>query len=299
VMALFNLLVAAAALYPLAAPMDASLSHNPEAGRIGLSFDYRWWTDWTIDQAPVVTSTLDLLGAAGFAVVLASTFFAGGLLEALRAGPGRPLVFEPLPDPFYRGATPEWRSAAPGTASVQIFFRESARHFPVFVLLLALSAPLYWLVQKVLNEWALVALDGLLEGVKDERVGLLLTLLRSVLFVAAFQMVTVLIEYARAQAVLKPGASIRDLLVLPLALLRFRPGVFLGIEAGALLLQIAAMIAFMPIDRLLGVWPPVAATLGLAASQVFLFSRLLIRAGAQGAQLRLAQAWLDRQPGER
>lgn len=294
VMACFNLVLAAAVLYPLFGAMDASLSHHPDASRIGRELDYRWWTDWTIDQEALVTSSVNLLGAAGFALVLVSTFFAGGLLEALRAGPRSALSFEPLPDPFYRGATPEWRSAAPGPASVQIFLRESARHFPVFLLLLAISLPLYWMVQRTLNEAALIGLDGLLEGIEDERLGLLLTVMRAVLFVSAFHGVTVLFEYARAHAVLKPGASLRDLLSLPLAILRGRPAAFLGIEAGAFLLQLAAMLAFMPIDRLLGRWSPIAATAGFAASQIFLFARLFIRAGAQGAQLRLAQAWLER-----
>jgi len=292
--AFFNLILAAAVLYPMFGPLDASLSHHPDAERIGRDFDYRWWTDWTADQASVVTSSVDLLGAAGFAMLLASAFFAGGLLESLRSGPRHTLSFEPLPDPFYRGATPEWRAAAPGPASVQIFLRESARHFPGFLILLAISLPLYWIVQRLLNVAAVIGLDGILEGIRDERMGLLLTLARALVFVGAFQLVTVLFEYARAQAVLKPGASLVDLIGLPLTLLRHRPAAFLGIEAGALSLQIAAMLAFIPVDRLLGRWSPASATLGFAASQIFLFARLLIRSGAQGAQLRLAQSWLEK-----
>jgi hypothetical protein len=287
-----NLALALAVIYPMFGPLDASISHHPDAARMGREFDYRWWTDWTVDQASVVTSSVNLLGAASLAMLLASAFFAGGLLEALRSGPRHPLTFEPLPDPFYRGATPEWRAAAPGPASLQIFLRESARHFPIFLLLLALSLPLYWVVHRLLNVAAVIGLDGLLEGIRDERMGLLLTLARAVLFVGAFQLVTVLFEYARAQAVLRPGASLIDLVGLPLAVARSHPAAFLGIEAGALLLQLGAMLAFIPIDRLLGRWSPASATLGFAASQVFLFTRLLIRSGAQGAQLRLAQAWL-------
>jgi len=294
VMTACNLLLAAVAIFPLFGSMNASLSHHPDAGRLGREFDYRWWTDWANDQAAAVTQSVALLGAAGFILVVVSAFFAGGLLEALRTGPTPRLQFEPMPDPFYRGATPEWRAAAPGPGSVQIFLRESARHFPIFLLLLLLSLPLYWAAQKILNDAALVGLDRLQEGINDERIGLLLTVLRAVAFAAAFHLVTVLIEYARARAVLEPGASMLSLFTLPVAVFRARPLAFLGVEAAAFLMQLAAMLAFIPVDRLLSRWPLVGATAGFAAAQVFLFARLLVRAGAQGAQIRLAQAWLAR-----
>jgi len=289
-----NLVLALLALYPLLGPLDASLSRQPDASRIGREMDYRWWTDWAVNQSAVVGGSMNLLGAAGLLMVVASAFFSGGLLESLRNGPKHRMSFDPLPDPYYRGATPEWRAAAPGPASVQVFLRESARHFPIFLLLLALSLPLYWVVQRILNHGALLLLDTILEGVNDERVGILLTLLRAVLFVGAFHLVTVFFEYARANAVLRPGAAPTDVLRLPLRVLRARPGAFLLVEGAAVLLQLAAMLAYIPLDRALGWWPPLAATAGLVAAQAFLFCRLLIRAGAQGAQMQLAQETLSK-----
>jgi len=284
-----NLALAAAVLYPLYGVLDASLSPHPEAARMGRELDFRWWTDLTTGQPGLFKESVDLLGIAAFATVIAGTFFAGGLLQALQHGPHPRLTFEPLPGPVYRGATPDWRAAAPGPASVQLFLRESARHFPRFLALLLLSLPAYWIVQIVFNRWAVLALDRVLESVEDERIGLLLTVTRASLFVAAFYAVTVVFEYARAQAVLRPGASLGELFALPARLVRRRPATLIGIEAGAILLQGAAMLAFIPLDRLLGAWPPAAATAGLAASQVFLFTRLLVRAGTQGAQIRVLQ----------
>jgi hypothetical protein len=290
---LANLILAAAVLYPLHGPMDASLSHHPEAERIGRQLDVRWWTDWTTSQAAAVTESVNMLGLASFVMVLAGTFFAGGMLEALRHGPRQPLTFEPLPDPLYRGAVPEWRAAAPGPATVQVFLKESARRFPRFLVFLLLSLPLYGIAQVVLNRYAVIGLDALLEQVEDERVGLLLTIARAAIFVAAFDAVTVLFEYVRAMEILRPGATLHALFRLPAVLLASRPGTMIGIEAGAFVLQIGAMLAFIPVDRLLASRPVAAATLGFAAAQAFLFARMVIRAGAQGAQIRLAQAHLQ------
>lgn len=283
-----NLFLAALVVYPLLVPMNDSLSRHPESDRIGRSLDYRWWIDWTWAGRELVNQSVNMLGAAGFAMVLLSTFFAGGLLEALRHGSRAPLSFEPLPDPFYRGALPEWRHASPGPATIQTFLRNCASHFPRFLVYLLLSVPLYWIVQVVLNNWAVIGLDRVVERVSDERIGLTLTILRSALFVVAFDAVTVLFEYVRVQEVLKPGSTLVALFGLPLRLLRSRPGTLLGIEAGAFILQLLAMLAFLPIDRLLSARPLSAVTIGFVASQVFLFTRLLIRSAAQAAEIRLA-----------
>ncbi|HZE88134.1 MAG TPA: hypothetical protein VE404_01235 [Verrucomicrobiae bacterium] len=295
VAAIANLALAALILLPLYGALDASLSHRPDASRIGREFDYRWWTDLGVSQSALFGAGAGMLSAAGILMAVASAFFAGGLLEALKIGPRPALSFEPLPDPFYRGATPEWRSASPGPLSVQSFLRESARHFARFVLLLALSLPLYWLIHQLLNVLAVSLLDSLLEGVADERLGVALTIARALAFAGCFQMVSVVFEYARAQAVLRPGASLRELLGLPVALALARPGVFFGIELGCLVLQVGAMLVFIPIDRALAYWSPVAATAGMLTFQLFLFTRLLIRTGGQAAQLRLVRSWLDRE----
>jgi hypothetical protein len=287
-----NLLLAAGVLYPLLAPMDDSLSRHPEAGRIGRQLDAKWWGDWTRSAAVPVRGSVGLLSLASLVMVLAGTFFAGGLLEALRFGPRKPLRFEPLPDPWYEGQTPEWRASEPGPASVREFLRSSARHFPRFLVLLLLSMPLYWVVQRILNHHAVIALDALLEGVEDERLGMLLTFLRAGLFVCAFHAVTVFFEYARVHEVLKPGAPLLALFATPARLLVRRPAAVLGIEAGAFLLHLAAMGAFIPVDRLLGRGPVIAVTAGFLATQIFLLARIWIRAGAQAAQIRLARALL-------
>ncbi|MBI3448738.1 MAG: hypothetical protein HY049_07470 [Acidobacteria bacterium] len=292
--AIANLALAALILFPLYGAIDASLSHQPDASRIGREFDYRWWTDLGVSESALFGASAGMLSAAGILMAVTSAFFAGGLLEALKIGPHPALSFEPLPDPFYRGATPEWRSASPGPLSVQSFLRESARHFARFVLLLSLSLPLYWLIHQLLNVLAVSLLDTLLEGVADERLGVALTIARALAFAGCFQMVSVVFEYARAHAVLRPGASLRELLGLPVALARARPGAFFGIELGCLVLQIGAVLAFIPIDRALAYWSPVAAIAGMIAFQGFLFTRVLIRTGGQAAQLRLARSWLDR-----
>jgi hypothetical protein len=289
-MLVVNLVLAAMVLLPLLGPMDESSSHHPEAARLGRHLDLRWWTDWTHAGSSLVDQSVSLLGAASMIMVLAGTFFAGGLLEALRHGPRHPVTFEPLPDPYYKGATPEWRAAAPGPATIRVFLRECASRFPRFLLLLALSLPCYWLVHTLLNRLAVVGLSRLLEQVEDGRLGLLLTIGRAILFVAAFQVVTVIFEYARIHEVLKPGAPLLTILARPFRILRSRPASLIGIEALAFLLQIGAMLAFIPVDRLLGAYPPVAVTAGFAATQIFLFIRLWIRAGAQGAQIRLARS---------
>ena len=287
-----NLILAAGVVYPLLGPMDASLSFHPEADRIGRTLDARWWGDWTYEASALVEQTKRLVGAAGFIMVIAGAFFAGGMLEALRDGPRHLLAFEPLPDPHYRGATPQWRSSAPGPTALSAFLKNSARHFPRFLFFLALSMPFYLITHLLLNRLAVIGLDRLLEGVEDERLALALKGGRAALFVAAFYLVTVVFEYVRAHEVLKPGATLSALLSLPARLLRARPGLICGIEAAALILHVAALLAFIPLDRVLSGRPALAATAGLLATQAFLFLRLMIRTGIQGAQIRLARSVL-------
>jgi len=287
-----NLLLAAGVIYPLLAPMDASLSFHPEADRIGRHLDSRWWGDWTREAAGLVDQSRKLLSGAGLVMVLSGAFFAGGLLTALRDGPLHPLRFEPLPDPHYAGAVPQWRSASPSPAAPSAFVANCARHFPRLLVFLVLSLPFYVLVHLLLNRLAVTGLDKVLERVNDERLALALQFGRAAIFVAAFYAVTVLFEYVRIHEVLKPGAPLGAVLSLPFRALRARPALFLGIEASAFLLQAAAIAAFMPLDRLLGLRPALAATAGLLATQLFVFLRLLIRTGIQGAQLNLARSIL-------
>lgn len=289
-----NLALAVGVVYPLLGPMDASLSFHPEAERIGGHLDSRWWGDWTREAAALVDQSRRLLSGAGLVMVLSGAFFAGGLLTALREGPLPPLRFEPLPDPHYAGATPQWRSAAPGPASPAVFVANCARHFPRLFVFLLLSLPFYALVHLLLNRLATTGLQRILEGVDDERLALALLFARAAIFVIAFYAVTVLFEYVRIHEVLKPGAPLGSVLSLSFRALKARPGLFLGIETSAFILQAAAVAAFLPLDRLLGGRPGLAATGGLLATQIFIFLRLLIRTGIQGAQLRLAQSVLGR-----
>ncbi|HXI03772.1 MAG TPA: hypothetical protein VNI57_11415 [Candidatus Saccharimonadales bacterium] len=288
-----NLLLAALVLYPMLGPMDQTLSRSPDAAQIGRQLDPGWWFDLKHSRAFLVLRTVDTIGMASFIMVFIGTFFAGGLLEALRHGRNRPIAFEPMPDPAYGGSIPKWRSASPGPETIQVFLKESARRFPRFLVLLLISLPLYALAQMAFNEWGAAAGRWLLERVQDERIALVVDFVRSALFVTAFHAVTVIFEYARAGEVLRPGTTLLPLLGLPFRLLRRRPAAFLAIELGAVTLQAAAMLAFIPVDRLLGRWPIVAATAGFAAMQIFMFVRLLIRSGAQASQLRLAEDLMD------
>lgn len=284
-----NLLIAVIVLFPFLGPMKHGINLSPEAERIGRSFDPSWWFDLTYLRSFLLIRTVSLMGLAAFLMVFLSTFFAGGLLEALKHGRSAPLSFEPMPDPAYGNAVPQWRSAAPGPATLQVFLKESARHFPRFLVLLLLSLPLYALVQVVFNEMGGKAVDWLFDRIEDERLALVIDLAKSLAFVAAFHAVSVLFEYARAVEVLRPGTTLLAMLATPFRLLARRPAAFLGIEASAFVLQAAALAAFMPLDRLLQQWTLVAATAGFAATQIFIFTRLLIRAGANAAQLRLAE----------
>lgn len=288
-----NLVVAAAVLFPLLGPMDGSLSRHPDASSIGVQMDARWWHDLRLHHVPLFGGAVSSLGWAALAMVALGTFFAGGLLEALRHGRRQPLTFEPMPDPAYGDQIPQWRAAAPGPASLRVFLRESAGHFPRLLVLLILSLALYALVDLVFNSLAGSAAGFFLERVEDERAGLLIGAVKSGLFVLAFHAVTVIFEYARAHEILRPGTTLISLLALPFRLLRRRPGSFLGIETAAVILQAAAVLVFMPLDSLLASHPAVAVTVGFAATQVFILARIFIRATAQAAQLRLAEDHLQ------
>jgi hypothetical protein len=287
---LANLVVAAAVAYPLLAPMDESLSHHPDAAEVGARMDQRWWSDLTRQSAPIFGRTIDTLGLASLAMVLMGTFFAGGLLAALRHGRMQPLSFEPLPDPAYGDRIPQWRAASHGPATVRVFLKESAGHFPRLFVLLLISLALYALVETIFNRLAAGAASSLLELVEDERAALLIGAFKSGLFVLAFHAVTVIFEYARAHEILRPGTTLFPLLALPFRLLLRRPGVFIGIEVAAVLIQAAVVAAFTPIDALLATSPALAVTAGFAATQIFMFTRLLVRATANAAQIRLALA---------
>lgn len=287
-----NLLMAVVVLYPFLGPMKHGINLSPEADRIGRSFDPSWWFDLTYLRSMLLIRTVSLMGLASFLMVFLSTFFAGGLLEALKHGRRPPLSFEPLPDPAYGDAIPQWRAAAPGPATIQVFLKESVRHFPRFLVLLILSLPIYALVQVIFNEMGGRAAAWLFERIEDERLAVLVEAAKSVTFVLAFHAATVIFEYARAVEVLRPGTTLFPMLATPFRLLVKRPGALLGIEAGAFVLQAAALAVFLPLDRLFQRWTLVAATVGFAATQVFIFTRLLIRAGANAAQLRLAASLL-------
>ncbi len=284
-----NLLLAVVVLFPFLGPMKHGINLSPEAERIGRSFDPSWWFDLTYLRSFLLIRTVSLMGLAAFLMVFLSTFFAGGLLEALKHGRRAPLSFEPMPDPAYGNAVPQWRSAAPGPATLQVFLKESARHFPRFLVLLLLSLPLYALVQVIFNEMGGKAAEWLFDRIEDERLALVIDMAKSLAFVMAFQAVSVIFEYARAVEVLRPGTTLLPMLATPFRLLARRPAAFFGIEISAFALQAAALAAFMPLDRLLQRWTLIAATAGFAATQIFMLTRLLIRAGAHAAQLRLTE----------
>lgn len=288
-----NLLVAVVVLFPFLGPMRHGINLHPEVERIGRSFDPSWWFDLTYLRSFLLIRTVSLMGLAAFLMVFLSTFFAGGLLEALKHGRRRPLTFEPMPDPAYGGSVPQWRAAAPGPATIQVFLKESARHFPRFLVLLLLSLPVYAIVQVVFNEMGGKAAGWLTDRIEDERLGFVVGAVKSATFVVAFHAATVIFEYARAVEVIRPGTTLLPMLTLPFRLLARRPVAVLGIEIAAFALQVATLAVFLPLDRLLQRWTLVAVTAGFAATQVFIFTRFLIRAGANAAQLRLAESLLQ------
>lgn len=261
-----NLVLAVAAVFPLLKPFEATLEWHPAPVEMAQRFDMAWWVDVTTAHAASFARTIEMAGALSFLAALSGCFFAGGLLQAYVD-------------------TLEGRR-------MDRFLTCCRRWAPRFVLLFVLTLPLYWIVHRLVNTRLELALRDLLENVADERMGLLLRLLKIGLFLALFDAVTLAGDYARTHAVVTAQRSM---------LMSLRAGVFFllrhplraaSLELLALLLQTAALLLYLPLDGLLSRASPASLVAGVLAGQVFLLARLFLREATRAGQIALYRSSL-------
>jgi hypothetical protein len=137
-----------------------------------------------------------------------------------------------------------------------------------------------------------LALRDLLENVADERMGLLLRLIKIGLFLALFDAVTLAGDYARAHAVVTPQRSMLVSLRAGVLFLLRHPLRAGGLELLALLLQTAALFLYLPLDTLLSRASPAGLIAGVLAGQVFLLARLFLREATRAGQVALYRSSL-------
>jgi len=176
-----------------------------------------------------------------------------------------------------------------GDLPVDRFMTSCRRWFPRFVLLFVLTLPLYWVAHETINTHVASALEGLLEHVEDERLGLLIQTGRSLLFLVLFDLVTLMGDYARAHAVVSVERSMLRSLWAGIRFVAAHPARVLSLELFAILAQALALALFLPVDRLLLASGGSAAGLVaiFLAAQSFLLLRLFLREAARGAQVAL------------
>lgn len=264
-----NIILAAAAVWPLVRPFETTLEWHPAPQQMASRFDMAWWVDVTTAHAASFARTIEMAGAMSFLAALMGCFFAGGLLQAYCD-------------------TLEGRR-------MDRFMTSCRRWAPRFILLFALSLPLYWLVHRIVNTRLELALRDLLENVADERMGLLLRLIKIGLFLALFDGVTLAADYARVHAIVTPDRSMPVSLRAGILFVLRHPLRVLGLEALVILLQVAALLLYLPVDGLLGRTSPAGLIAGVLAGQVFLLSRLYLREASRAGQVALYRASL---PGE-
>ncbi|HET9480578.1 MAG TPA: hypothetical protein VFP98_02390 [Candidatus Polarisedimenticolia bacterium] len=256
-----NVVVAFAAVLPLMAPLEETLSRHPSSAELTRRFDMSWWVDLTTAHAASFERALDLAGAAAMASVLFGCFFAGGMLQA--------------------------HHDVLGGLRMDRFFIGCRRWFVRFVWLFVLSLPLYWLAHRLVNTHLALWIGERLEWVEDERAGLAIEWGRSVLFLALFDLVTLMADYARVHAVVAGDRSMLAALAAGMRFVLRHPWRAGSLEAAAILLQASALALYVPIDRILdrASWPGLAA--GVLAGQAFLLARLYLREGARAGQVAL------------
>jgi hypothetical protein len=261
-----NLLLAALAVWPLLRPFEATLEWHPAPEQMARRFDMAWWVDVTTAHAVSFARTIEMAGALSFLAALLGCFFAGGMLQAYA-------------DTF------EGRR-------MDRFMTSCRRWAPRFILLFALSLPLYWLVHRLVNTRLELALRDLLEQVADERVGLLLRSLKIALFLILFDAVTLFADYARVHAIVTPDRSMPASLRAGILFVLRHPLRVGGLEAMGILLQIAALMLYLPVDGLLTRASPAGLAAGLAAGQIFILTRLFLREASRAGQVALYRATL-------
>lgn len=256
-----NLALAFAAAAPLMGPFEESLALHEAAAGMTRRFDMSWWVDLTTSRAESFARSLDVLGVAAFLSVLAGCFFAGGLTQAYHDTMGS------LPMDRFMTCCRKW--------------------FVRFVWLFALSLPFYWLAHRLVNTHLVVAIDGWLEHVEREEVGLLINLGRAVLFLALFDLVTLLADYARIHAIVRSERSMLACLIASARFLARRPLRAGSQELFAIGAQAVALALYLPLDRILTRESAAGLVAGIVAAESFLLLRLFLREGARAAQVAL------------
>ncbi|MFQ5701555.1 MAG: hypothetical protein ACE5HU_06910 [Acidobacteriota bacterium] len=259
-----NLVMAVVAVWPLLGPFEGSLAHHPASEQLTRRFDMPWWVDLTTSQADAFARTVELIGLVGFLAALLGCFFSGGLLQAYRD-------------------TLEGRSMDRFMTSCRLWFAR-------FAWLFVLSLPLYWFVHRMVNTHLELALRDLLERVTDERVGLLLTLGRAVLFLVLFDLVTLAVDYARVHAIVRTERSMLAALRAGLWFVLLHPVKVWTLEIWTVLLQCLALMIYLPVDGLIGRNSVPGLLLGLFAAQSFLLLRLFLRETSHAGQVALYAA---------
>lgn len=256
---LANIALAVVAVYPLMEPLDETLSHHPAASEMARRLDMPWWVDVTSARAEAFARSLDLIGLSAFLAALMGCFFAGGLLQTYHD------TIDRVPVERFTSGCRLW--------------------FARFVWLFALTLPLYWLVHRMINTHLYLAVDGVLERVDDERIGLALELSRALVFLVLFDLVTLVGDYARVHAVTRRDRSMLSSLSAGLRFVVTHPLRVWSLEAGAIALQVVALTAFLPIDAMMLRDTPATLAAGIVATQIYVFIRLLLREGCRAGQI--------------
>ena len=167
------------------------------------------------------------------------------------------------------------------------FLTTCRRWAPRFLLLFALTLPFYWLVHRLVNTRLELALRDLLEHVADERMGLLLRGTKIALFLVLFEAVTLGADYARVHAIVTPDRSMLSALRAGILFVLRHPLRVFGLEALGILVQIAVLLLYLPVDGLLGRASPAGLVAGVLAGQVYLVARLFLRESSRAGQVAL------------
>ena len=261
-----NLLLAVVAIFPLLKPFETTLEWHPAPEQMAARFDMAWWVDVTTAHAASFARTIEMAGALSFLAALSGCFFAGGLLQAYVD-------------------TLEGRR-------MDRFLTCCRRWAPRFILLFALTLPLYWIVHRLVNTRLELALRDLLENVADERMGLLLRFIKIGLFLVLFDAVTLAADYARVHAIVTPERSMLASLRAGVLFLLRHPLRAGSLELLGLLLQTGALLLYLPLDGLLSRASPAGLIAGVLAGQVFLLARLFLRESTRAGQVALYRASL-------
>ena len=265
-----NMALAVVAVWPLLRAFEKTLEYHEASAQLAERLDMPWWVDVTTSQAAAFQKTIELVGVVGFLSAILGCFFAGGLIEAYHDTlAGRPM---------------------------DRFMTSCRRWFVRFAWLFALSLPLYWLVHRLINTHLALALEDVLEGVNDERTGLVLTLGKTLLFLVLFDLVTLVVDYGRVHAVVRVNRSMLTSLREGMLFVLRHPIRVGTLEVLTLILQVAALASFIPVDELFGRTTLGSLIAGVIAGQSFLLMRLFIRESSRAGQVFLFRSFESQFP---